>query len=98
MSTDASLPTDVEALQRELVHTRSVLAETAVTCEEQRTKIEKLQAELELFQRYLYGRRSERHVEDPGQGHLFEQPTDGAVPSRPRPPRKNYSPPPAGSR
>ena len=60
MSKDASLPTDVEVLQRELLHTQSVLAETAVTCEEQRTQIEKLRAELELLQRYLYGRRSER--------------------------------------
>jgi transposase len=74
MSTDASLPTDLEALQRELVHTRSVLAETAVACEEQRSQIEKLQAELELFKRYLYGRRSERFVEDPGQGQLFAPP------------------------
>jgi transposase len=74
MSTDAALPTDLEACQRELVHTRSVLAETALTCEQQRTQIEKLAAELELFKRYLYGRRSERFVEDPGQGRLFEQP------------------------
>jgi transposase len=81
MSMDASLPTDVEALQRELVHTQSVLAETAVTCEEQRLQIEKLRAELELFQRYLFGRRSERHVEDPGQGRLFEQPTNGTPPA-----------------
>jgi len=81
MSTDASLPTDLAACQRELLHTQSVLAETAVTCEEQRTQIEKLRAELELFQRYLFGRRSERHVEDPGQGRLFEQPTDGTPPA-----------------
>jgi transposase len=81
MSRDASLPGDLEACQRELLHAWSVLAETAVTCEEQRTQIEKLRAELELFQRYLYGRRSERHVEDPGQGHLFEQPLDGAPPA-----------------
>lgn len=81
MSRDASLPADLEACQRELLHTRSVLAETAVTCEEQRTQIEKLRAELELFQRYLYGRRSERHVADPGQGHLFEQPLDAAPPA-----------------
>jgi transposase len=81
MSRDAALPNDLEACQRELVHTRSVLAETAVACEEQLAQIEKLRAELELVQRYLYGRRSERHVEDPGQGHLFEQPTDGAAPA-----------------
>src|SRR5216110_3524224 len=64
MSTDASLPSELEACQRELLHTRSVLAETAVTCEEQHQQIEKLQAERELFQRYLFGRRSERFVED----------------------------------
>jgi hypothetical protein len=81
MSTDASLPSDLAACQRELLHTRSVLAETAVTCEEQKTQIEKLQAELELFKRYLYGRRSERHVEDPGQGRLFEPPADGEPPA-----------------
>lgn len=81
MSTDASLPNDLAACQRELLHTQSVLAETAITCEEQRLQIEKLRAELELFQRYLFGRRSERHVEDPGQGRLFEQPTDGDPPA-----------------
>ena len=61
MSMDAALPNDLEACQRELVHTRSVLAETAVACEEQLAQIEKLRTELELVQRYLYGRRSERH-------------------------------------
>ena len=45
------MPDDLETCQRELVHTRSVLAETAVACEEQATQIEKLRAELELFQR-----------------------------------------------
>ena len=81
MSMDAfSLPSDLEALQRELVHTRSVLAETAVTCQEQQTRIEQLQAEIELFKRYLYGRRSERFALDPAQGRLFEQPA-GSPPS-----------------
>ena len=94
MSTDASLPADLEGLQRELLqarhalaqsqqeaaHTHSVLAETAVTCQEQQTRIEQLQAEIELFKRYLYGRRSERFVEDPAQGRLFEQPA-GSPPS-----------------
>jgi transposase len=81
MSTDASLPSDLEACQRELLHTRSVLAETAVACEEQRTQIEKLQAELELFKRYLFGRRSERFVDSAGQGRLFAQPADGNLPT-----------------
>lgn len=95
MSTDASsLPDDLEALQRELLlarhalaqlqqetaHTQSVLAETAVTCKEQQSHIEQLKAEIELLKRYLYGRRSERFVEDPAQGRLFEQPA-GSPPS-----------------
>jgi transposase len=81
MSTDASLPRDLEACQRELVHLRSVLAETAVTCEELRLQNEKLQAELELFNRYIFGRRSERFVEDPAQGRLFELPAEGSAPT-----------------
>lgn len=81
MSTDAPLPSTLEACQRELLHTRSVLAETAVTCESQQAQIEKLQAELELFKRCLFGRRSERFVEDPGQKRLFDQPADGEPPS-----------------
>ena len=76
MSTDASLPSDLEACQRELSHVRSVLAETAVACEEQRTQIEKMRAELELFQRYLFGRRRERFVDSPGQGRLFDPPSE----------------------
>ena len=51
MSKDASLPADLEACQRELLHTRSVLAETAVVCEQQQTEIEKLKGELELVKR-----------------------------------------------
>jgi len=74
MSTDASLPNDLEACQRELSHVRSVLAETALACEEQQAQLEKLRAELELFQRYLFGRRRERFVDSPGQGRLFEPP------------------------
>jgi transposase len=75
MSKDASLPSDLEAAQRELHQLRSVLAETALTCEEQATQIERLKAELELFKRYLFGRRSERFVEGVGQGHLFDEPS-----------------------
>jgi transposase len=76
MSTDASLPNDLEACRRELVHVRSVLAETAVACEAQQAQIEKLRAELELFQRYLFGRRRERFVDSPGQGQLFDPPSE----------------------
>jgi transposase len=73
----ASLPTDVATLQqqlmwarREVSHLEAVLAETAVTCDQQQAQLEKLQEELELFKRYLFGRRSERHVPDPRQGTL----------------------------
>lgn len=70
MSTDASLPDDVATLQQELLHTRAVLAETVATCEGQQAQLAKLQEELELLKRYLFGRRSERHVPDPRQGWL----------------------------
>lgn len=76
MSKDAALPSDLESAQHELQHLRSVLAETAVICEEQRSQIEKLAGELELFKRYLFGRRSERFAEGAGQGHLFDEPAD----------------------
>lgn len=88
MSTDAALPANLEACQRELVaarqqlaHAESVLAETAVTCEQQHSQIEKLQAEREVLKRYLFGRRSERFVEDPAQGRLFEPPAEGETPA-----------------
>ena len=77
MSTDASLPRDVNTLHRELLrarqelaYTEHVLAETAVTCDQQQAQLAKLQEELELLKRYLFGRRSERHVPDPRQGLL----------------------------
>jgi transposase len=97
MSTDASLPNDLLACQRELLacredlsrkncdlnHVQSILAETAVVCEEQKGEIEKLQAELELFKRYIFGRRSERMTDSPGQGRLFQEPSEGEGPSPP---------------
>jgi transposase len=77
MSRDASPPNDVTTLQqalsetrRKLSHTEHVLAETATTCEAQQAQLAKLQEELELLKRYLFGRRSERHVPDPRQGLL----------------------------
>lgn len=85
MSTDASLPQDLKACQRELLaarqqlsHTEAVLAETAVTCEGQQAQLAKLQEELELLKRYLFGRRSERHAADSRQGQLFIAPPDAA--------------------
>jgi transposase len=77
------VPGDLKDCQRELLearqqlaHVERVLAETAVLCEDQQTQIERLRAEMELFRRYLFGRKSERFTESPGQGHLFD-PEDG---------------------
>jgi len=69
--------------KRSLKQTESVLAETAVVCEEQQGEIERIKAELELFKRYIFGRRSERHVDSPGQGRLFAEPDEGAGPPPP---------------
>ena len=76
MNVDSPLPTDLETCQRELQHTRAALEESAMINEERQEKIESLKAELELFKRYVYGRRSERRVDSPGQGRLFEEPSD----------------------
>jgi transposase len=89
MSTDASppdgLPDDVAKLRRalltarqQLTHTEHVLAETAVTCDQQQAQLAKLQEELDLLKRYLFGRRSERHAPDSRQGQLFIAPPDEA--------------------
>lgn len=86
MSTDASLPDDLATLQQELLHTRAVLAETAVTCESQQVQLARLQAELELLKRHVFGRRSERHAPDPRQGLLpLGDDGEAAAPAPPLP-------------
>lgn len=75
------MPHDLEACQRELLHVRSVLTETSLVCEQQQVQLEKLRAELELFQRYLFGRRRERFIDSPGQGRLFDLPDGEDAPS-----------------
>jgi len=98
MSTDAPLPTDVAALQQELLHTRHmlahtehVLAETAVTCEQQQAQLTQLQEELELLKRYYFGRRSERHVPDPRQGLLPLEHDGDQVEPLPLPPEEEIT-------
>lgn len=98
MSTDASLPDDVATLQQALAqtrqklsHTEHVLAETAVTCEGQQAQLAKLQEELELLKRYLFGRRSERHVLDPRQGLLPLGDDAQQVSSLPPPPEEEIT-------
>ena len=91
MSKDATLPDDLAACQSELVTTRSelvhvehVLAETASMCEQQREELDRLKVELELLQRFRFGRRSERFVESPGQGRLFNESDVEATTDSPR--------------
>lgn len=72
MSPDAPLPDELAACQRELRHTRCVLSETAAACDQLQQDLARLKEELELLKRFRFGRRSERFVEPPGQGHLFE--------------------------
>ena len=87
------MPRDVNTLHRELLrarqelaYTEHVLAETAVTCDQQQAQLAKLQEELELLKRYLFGRRSERHVPDPRQGLLpLGNETEQITPTSPPP-------------
>lgn len=72
MSPDAPLPDDLAACQRELYHTRCVLSETAAACEQLQQDLARLKEELDLLKRFRFGRRSERFVDSPLQGRLFE--------------------------
>lgn len=80
MSTEASLPDDLETCHRELLHAQHVLSQMASVCEQQQQELARLKEELELLKRFCFGRRSERFVEDPGQGRLFEEPADAPAP------------------
>jgi|LakMenEpi05Aug10_1017310.scaffolds.fasta_scaffold00453_2 transposase len=66
MSNEDTLPTDTEAchaLIRQVNQTNEALA----------AQLEIAKFELEQLKRYIYGRRSERHVENPSQLTLFEE-------------------------
>jgi transposase len=83
--------TTIDELQRRNSHTEHVLAETAVTCEGQQAQLAKLEEELELLKRYLFGRRSERHVLDPRQGLLPLGDDAQQVSSLPPPPEEEIT-------
>ena len=57
-------PNDLQSLLR-------INAELVKTVEEQQKIIQQLREELNLYRRKLFGRSSERHVEDDSQLHLF---------------------------
>jgi transposase len=76
----ADIHRELSQAKHVLVHTEHVLAETAVTCDHQQAQLAKLQEELELLKRYLFGRRNERYAPDSRQGQLFDASPDGAAP------------------
>jgi transposase len=90
--------------QRRIDELERVLDQTAAEYDQLKEQHAELEETLALLRRYLFGRRRERFLDDPGQGHLFEIPeflaepepvapipADGAAPPRPkaaRPPRR----------
>jgi transposase len=49
-----------------------VLEETAADYDKLKEKNAQLAEDLALFRRHVFGRRCERFIDDPGQGHLFD--------------------------
>lgn len=76
MAESDALPTDVEACH-------ALILEQAETTESLARDNEKLKFELEQLKRYIYGRRSERHVEDDSQLPLFEEEQAAAAVEQP---------------
>jgi transposase len=90
--------------QRRIDELERVLDRTAAEYDQLKERHAELEETLALLRRYLFGRRRERFLDDPGQGHLFDIPefivepepappaaADGAATPRPqaaRPPRR----------
>jgi hypothetical protein len=72
MSINESLPGDVAALQL-------LVEEQAAINESLARDNEKLKFELEQLRRYIYGQRSERHVDDSSQLTLFDRTPEPAA-------------------
>ncbi|HUG89361.1 MAG TPA: IS66 family transposase [Planctomycetaceae bacterium] len=65
---------ELDAQRLALAEQQRVLEETAACYEELRQEREALRHELEMFRRWVYGRRRERIMDADGQRHLFELP------------------------
>jgi transposase len=63
-----------EDAQRRLDELKRVLDQTAADYDQLKEKHAELAETLALLRRYVFGRRSERFIDDPGQGHLFDIP------------------------
>ena len=64
--------TVIDQLQAELAQIQGTSGQQADTIQSLQQRIEKLQHELQLFKRHLFGQRRERYLDDPRQGKLFE--------------------------
>jgi transposase len=62
----------IEQLQAELAQIKGASGQQAETIQSLQQRIEKLQHELNLFKRHVFGQRRERFIDDPRQGKLFE--------------------------
>jgi hypothetical protein len=60
-----------DQLRVQLEQLRGTAGQQAETIDSQQKLIEKLQYELDLFKRHIFGQRRERFVEDPQQRRLF---------------------------
>lgn len=72
MSQNNGLPDDLQACHALIVQQQALVEQTSETNETLARNLERLTFELEQLKRYLFGRRSERHVDNPAQLELFE--------------------------
>ena len=72
MSHANGLPDDLQACHALIVQQQALVEQTSETNETLARNLERLTFELEQLKRYLFGRRSERHVANPAQLELFE--------------------------
>lgn len=72
MSQNYGLPDDLQACHALIVQQQALVEQTSETNETLARNLERLTFELEQLKRYLFGRRSERHVDNPAQLELFE--------------------------
>jgi transposase len=75
-----------EDAQRRIAELERVLEATAADYSQLQQQHAELAETLALFRRYVFGPRRERHVDDPGQGHLFDlhdPALEGEAPAKP---------------
>ena len=78
MKTPDAIPQDLTACQTLIVEMAGVISTLSATNEQLGQTTEELLLTVQRLQKLLFGRRSERYVEDPGQQHLVF-PDDGGL-------------------